>query len=136
LLGQIMKRIFPLVLLALTSCSEPSMTQQVKTQARQSDSVWLCDVDTTAGAVGYRSKQVVTTNVTGMQFAAGQLLPVSGPSIEPGTRYGDEALVFLSSRSGAPPVAANYILVFHDGKTGDGMSREAVIRLVQEEHRR
>jgi len=114
------------------------MTQQLRSQAKGSDVVWLCDVDTTGTGqrVRYRSKQLIATNTAGSQFKAGELLPVNGPAIEPGHAYGDEALVFLSSRSGPSRVSANFILIFRDGRTGDGMSRDAAIRIVQEEQRK
>jgi len=131
-----MQRIFVLLVLALISCSEQSIPQQVKAEAKRSDAVWLCDVDTTGSAVRYRSKRILTMKVTAIQFAVGQILPVSGPAIQSGTRYGDEALVFLSARQGTSRVAANFILALHDARTRDGMSREAVIRLIQEGQKR
>jgi hypothetical protein len=117
--------------LAMISCSKSSISQQIHSQASQCDSVWLCEVDTSTSIVGYRTKYLVKNNVNGMQYTTGQLLPVEGPTIEPHTLYGDEALVFLTSRSIDNKVVAKFILTLHDGKTGDGMSREEVINLVK-----
>jgi hypothetical protein len=113
-----MRRILLLLVLLFTSCSEPNIIQQLKSEARRSDVVWLCDVDTTGSAVRYRSKRMIVTNIAGSQSKVGDLLPASGPAIEPGTKHGEEALVFLSSQSGPLRVSANFILVFHNGRTG------------------
>ena len=59
-----------------------------------------------------------------------------GPAVEPGTRYGDEALVFLSFRSGASSISADFVLILNDGKAGDGLTRETLIQLIQEEQKR
>jgi len=131
-----MRALLLILLVVLTSCSEPNVTEQIKSHAKRGDGVWLCDVDTTSGAVRYRAKQMVTTNTVATQFSPGALLPASGPATEPGTRYGDEAFVFLSRRSGSSRVSAQFILILHGGQTGDGMSREAVVRIIQEEQKR
>jgi hypothetical protein len=135
-LDHTMFRILPLFLLLVASCSEQSTLEQVRQQAAHSDVVWLCDADTNGPAVRFRTKQSLMTNATIGKFTSGQFLPVSGPEVESGTRYGEEAVVFFSSHSATSRISTDFILLFHGGKTGDGTSRDAVIDLIQEEHGR
>ena len=89
----------------------------------------LCDIDTTGPSVRFRGKQLLKTDNAIPQFTPGQLLPPTGPSVQPGHRYGDEALVFFS-RSRGSNLLDNFVLIFHDGKTHDGATREAVLKLI------
>ena len=132
-----MQRAILFLLLALIpSCSDWDTPTEVKNQAAHSDSVVLCSVDVACSSVRFRVEQTIKTNdLAPSQFAEGQILPVSGPRIEQGTSYGDEAMVFLSSRPAGSGVSANFILVLHNGKTGnkaDSLSRDDLIKLVKE----
>jgi hypothetical protein len=91
-------------------------------------------VDVTGSSVRFRVEQTIKTNsLAPSQFAAGQILPVSGPKFAQGTSYGDEALVFLSSRQAESGMSVNFILALHGGKTVENsLSREDLIRLVEE----
>ncbi|MBA4148556.1 MAG: hypothetical protein H0X66_10620 [Verrucomicrobia bacterium] len=127
-----MHRLIPLLGLLLASCTDPSLIQQVPSQAARSDAVWLCDIDVSGPTVRYKAKQAIKTNATSVQFTQGQIVPVSGPATEAGTQYGDEAFIFLARPTSTRPVSADFILIVHDGVAGEGMSREEVIKTIQE----
>ena len=122
-------------LVFLTSCSEPTTVQQVQSYTKRSDVIWLCDVDTASATVRFRAKQPLKTNGAIPQFTPGQLLSVSGPPVQPGHQYGDEALVFLS-RSRGSRLSADFILALHDGRTGDGTTRDAILKLIHDQQGR
>src|SRR5690606_38749978 len=100
-------------------------------EAARSDAVWLCDVDITGPTVRYRIKQAVKTNGSSMQFTNGQLLSLSGPAVEAGVQYGDEAFIFLSRPAPSRPVSADFVLHLFDGVAEDNITREEIMQLVQ-----
>ena len=133
MLGHTMFRIFPLLLLLLASCSKSSPLELVRNEAAHSVAVWLCDVDTNSPAVRYRAKQSLMTNVVTGGFISGQFVPVSGPAIQSGEQYGDEAVIFFSTQPSTSRVSAPLILALYNGEIPDGLSRDAVIKLVKGE---
>jgi hypothetical protein len=128
-----MRLLVLLSLLLLISCSEKSTTEEVRSFALRSDVVWLCDVDTNGTSLRFRAKQLLKQKGAASQSTPGQFLPVRGPGIESGTRYGDEALVFFSHGPLDSSVSADFILAFHDGKATDGTSSETLIKMIREE---
>jgi hypothetical protein len=93
--------------------------------------VWLCDVETASGTVRYRAKQAIKTNPALTQFAPGQILPVNGPPVEPGHKYGDEALLFFSQGRNSR-LSANFILIVHHGRTGDGTPLGTIFQIIRD----
>ena len=128
-----MRLLVLLPLLLLVSCSEKSTTEEVRSHALRSDVVWLCDIDTNGASLRFRAKQLLKQSGAAPQATAGQFLSVRGPGIESNTRYGNEALVFLSHGPLDSRVSADFVLPFHDGKTADGTSSETLIKMIQEE---
>jgi hypothetical protein len=120
------------VTLLFAGCSEPSLVEELPAQAARSDAVWLCDVDASGPKVRYKAKQALKTSASSIQFTNGQVLPVTGPTIQPGTKFGDEAFIFLSRPASSRPVSADFVMHIYDGVATEGMSRDEVIRTIQE----
>jgi len=127
-----MHRIFTFLTLLLAGCSELPSPQQLPLEAARSDSVWLCDVDVSGARVRYKTKEPLKGNASSIPFLRGQILPVSGPPIEPGHKYGDEAIIFLAKPTPRRQVAADLAIIISNGVTGQGMSRDEVIRIIRE----